>query len=208
MAEVISFVNFRPPARYDQFPWTTLDIDESADGLDPWTQIDTITLTPVDTDPIHPQLRNFTTEHGTALNYWYRITFLDATGDTSPPTVPIQNTSATVALPVVTAYATVDELFRVLKIARPTPQQTIAGQRCLDAAALEIDSELGLTTPYTTPPALVVGVNVDRAVEHWQQSEVPYGIWENAVGAVVVGRDTFDRHALKLAPLKEQWGIS
>lgn len=207
--EVISFVNFRPPPRYDNLPFTNLVIEESVDGLVPWTQIDTFPLTPVDADPTHPQLRSFTTEKGTALNYWYRITFRDATGDESPPTIPIQNTGPTAVTPVVTAYAPVDELFRVLKIRAPSVAQTTAGQRVLDTAALEIDSELGLTAPYADPPALVVEVNLERAVEHWSQQESPFGIIGlGEATQIYTARDSWDRHALKLAPLKMSWGCA
>jgi hypothetical protein len=41
-------------------------------------------------------------------------------------------------------YATVDELFRILKIRTPTSEQTDAGERVLLAAAQEIDDEIDL----------------------------------------------------------------
>jgi hypothetical protein len=204
--EVVTFVNFLPPPRYDNLPFTSVVIEESVDKLDPWTQIDTLPLIPVDTDPSRPQLRNFTTEKGTALNYWYRITFRDETGDESPPTLPIQNTGAVAPSDT---YGTVTELARILKIRNPTVDQTAALERVLVSATGEVNSELDrLTDLAGWQIQLATEVTLERAVEHWQQEEVPYGIWENAVGAVVVGRDTWDRHALKLAPLKEQWGLS
>lgn len=55
---------------------------------------------------------------------------------------------------------------------------------------------------------LATEVVYDRAREHWQQSQVSFGIWENAVGAVVIGRDTFARHAMKLLPLREHAGLA
>src|SRR5262245_41325138 len=91
MAEVITFQNFRPPARYDMTPWTFVRIEESADGETGWLLIDSVTLAPYDVDPSQPQLRSFTTEKGTALGYWYRIIFADATGDLAQPTTPIRN---------------------------------------------------------------------------------------------------------------------
>jgi hypothetical protein len=133
MAEVVSFVNFRPPARFDNLPWTGVAVEESVAGLDPWTQIDVIALSPVDVDPSHPQLRNFTTEHGTALGYWYRILFRDATGDVSQPTTPIQNVAGSTVTSDV--YATSVELFRILKIRAPTVDQTAAADRVLAVAA-------------------------------------------------------------------------
>jgi hypothetical protein len=112
------------------------------------------------------------------------------------------------------AYAEVEELARVLRLRAPTDAQGTAMARVLDAAAYEIDSEvfgsadlgsLGYGTPY---PALVVEVNLERAVEHWQQQESPFGIigLGDAV-PVATARDSWDRHAMKLAPLKQTWGI-
>lgn len=207
MAEVVTFVGYRPPARYDNLPWTNVRIEEAATEDGSYTVLETKPLAPVDADPAHPAARSFTTELGTAIDYWYRLTFVDGTGDTSQPTTPVQNTAGGTP-PLVAAYASTDELFRLLKIRNPTDDQTTAAQRALDSAALEIDREIGRTEPYPQPPALVVEVNLDRAVEHWQQSEVPFGIWENALGPIVIGRDSWDRHALKLAPLKESWGIA
>lgn len=109
-----------------------------------------------------------------------------------------------------TAYAGTAELARVLKLRSPTSDQLDAMQRVLDAAAMEIDSELGTTYAGGTAgtPALVVAVNIDRAVEHWQQQESPFGVigFGDAV-PTMTPRDTFDRHAHKLAPLKQTWGI-
>ena len=71
------------------------------------------------------------------------------------------------------AYADVTELGMLLRLDAPTAQQTAAMQRALDEAAEEIDWELGYTTETPAPdppPALVVGVNLNRAVEHWRQS--------------------------------------
>jgi hypothetical protein len=205
--EVISFVNFRPPPRYDNLPFTQVIISESVDGLAPWTQIDTLPLIPVDLDPSQPQLRSFTTEKGTAPDYWYQMVFADETGDVSQPTIPIQNTGAsTVGQDL---YGTTAELGRILKITRPTPAQLTAMDRVLAAASGEVNAEIDRTDALAGwQIQLATEVTLERAVEHWQQQEVPYGIWENAVGPVVVGRDTFDRHALKLAPLKQQWGMA
>ena len=107
-----------------------------------------------------------------------------------------------------TPYVTVDELFRVLKVRSPTAAQTAAGDRVLESAAFEINSELG--TAYLPPyPPLAAEVNLERAVEHWNQQESPFGI----VGLgdtvpVPTARDSWDRHAHKLAPLKVSWGFA
>ena len=111
------------------------------------------------------------------------------------------------------AYATVAELQLLLRIEAPTAQQTAALQRALDEAAQEIDWELGYTDDAPAPdpaPPLVVGVNLDRAVEHWRQSYSPFGVI--GVGSesepIVTARNSWYRHHLKLQPLKHSQGIA
>lgn len=207
MAEVVTFENYRPPRRYDALPWTTVRVYEASTKDGAYTLIDTVTLTPVDADPTNPALRDFTTENGTAAEQWYRVDFTDATGDQSVPTQPVQNIAGA-GPPLVQAYATTTELFRLLEMRAPTPQQTEAAQRVLDAAALEIDSYIGRAAPYDDPPALVVEVNLERAIEHWHQSFAPYGVFQSSGVPILTARDTFVRHAHKLLPLKESFGIS
>ena len=85
----------------------------------------------------------------------------------------------------------------------------------LEAAATEIDSEIGTADiagtalPYGAPPAIVSEVNLERAVEHWQQMQSPFGIIGlGDEGAAYTARDSWDRHAHKLSPLKAGWGIA
>jgi hypothetical protein len=111
------------------------------------------------------------------------------------------------------AYGTTDELQRLLRLQAPTAAQVEAMQRCLDAAAEEIDWELGYTGAAPAPdppPPLVVEVNYERAVEHWQQGQSPFGII--GLGAesipIVAARDSWYRHARKLAPLKLAYGVA
>lgn len=110
------------------------------------------------------------------------------------------------------AYAPADELARVLQLSNPTAAQQTALQRCLDAAAEEIDSYLGADVVAgfpDPPPGLVIGVNLARAVEHWKQEQSPFGI-------IALGGDTppsysarrsWQRHALTLLPLKNTFGV-
>ena len=112
------------------------------------------------------------------------------------------------------AYAAVCDLQRLLQKDRPTAEETAAMERCLDEAAAEIDWELGydpVTNPAPDPPPpLVVGVNLDRAVEHWRQSFSAFGslpVGQEAV-PVFMGLDTWQRHHLKLLPLKVHEGIA
>lgn len=207
MAEVITFVNFRPPARYDNLPWTGLAIEESADGSTGWTQIDVQTLSPLDVDPAHPQLRNFTTEHGTALGYWYRVLFRDATLDVSQPTTPIQNTGGSTVTADV--YATSAELFRILKIRAPTVEQTAAADRVLATAAGEINSRIGRIDPFEPwMLQLCAHVNLQRASELWSAEEVPLGVLgiDSPVGPTYLPRKSVA--LTKLLPLEQSWGVA
>jgi hypothetical protein len=207
---VITFENFQPTPRYDGLPWTEARIQEAAtaDALDAaWTTIETITLSPVDADPENPASRDFTTENGTAADLWYRIVFADATGDDLLPTVPVQNTTP------IAAYATVTELARILKIRVPTAEQTDAMERVLLAAAGEINAEIDLTSAQGLSSwqlALAQEVNLERAVEHWHQQETPFGLMALGVDvpAERTGQNTWERHAVKLAPLKSQYGFA
>ncbi len=207
MTIAVTFEDFIPPPRYDATPWTQARVDESATEDGVFTTIDTITFVVPDPDPINPGARSFTTAQGTAVGYWYEIVFLDGSAVESAPTGPIQNNASTV---IPHMYAPVDELARILKIRNPTADQLVALRRCLEAAANEIDSELGLAEQLASPfPALVVEVNLERAVEHWQQGEIPFGIVGlGDTGAIYTARDSWDRHAHKLSPLKESWGLA
>jgi hypothetical protein len=205
---VVSFTGWTPPTRYDDLPWTEVRIEEAATEDGVYAQIDVSTLDPVDTDPSDPEARTFTTELGTAAYLWYRLIWADADGDTSIPTESIQNTDSSAP------YATVTELMRILKIRAPTADQLTAGNRVLIASAGEINSEIGLDSETGLAGwqlSLAQEVNLERAVEHWQQQEAAFGIIGlGGVESVAVhtARDSWDRHAHKLAPLKTTWGIA
>jgi hypothetical protein len=91
---VRSFTEFAPIARYDGHPWYTARIQEAEAAVGPWTTIDTIDLAAngngLDPDPAHPAVRSLTTENATdAPGLWYRIVFVDGTGDEEQPTDPV-----------------------------------------------------------------------------------------------------------------------
>lgn len=211
MTLVVTLADFRPSPRYDGNPWTAVLVEEgTASSPDSWTNLGTITFgtATLDADPENPAYRSFTIENATAADYWYRLTFLDATGDTSLPTYPVQNSSA--SRPV---YATVEELASILRVT--ASQRHAALLRVLESAAAEIDSEIGTADingtalPYGSPPALVSEVNLERAVEHWQQQQSPFGIIGlGDMQSLYTARDSWDRHAFKLAPLKGSFGIA
>jgi len=130
-------------------------------------------------------------------------------GTTAPDKVTVEELNVTFGTPA-SVYGTVQELARILQINAPTAAQTAAMTRCLQAASFEADSFMARSTPLSDARQvdLVTNAVYDIAREHWQQSEVSFGIWENALGAVVIGRNTFARHAFKLLPLRELMGLA
>jgi len=106
------------------------------------------------------------------------------------------------------AYASADELARILQLGSPSAAQTTALERVLDAAATEIDAFLGLSVPLTNPyPALVVEVNLERAVDHWKAEQSPFGIVMGGDTVSYSSRNSWRRHAYTLLPLKEGFGV-
>jgi hypothetical protein len=215
MSQVITFEGYTPAPRTDGLPWTHARIDEADTSAGDsvtgdWSTIDTVALDPVDTDPSLPQPHTITTELASSTAaLWYRIVFLDATGDFGQPTTPVQNVVSA------TPYATIAELARILKLRppRPTDAERAAMERVLITSAGEIDAEVD--RPADNPLAgwelaLATEVNLERAVEHWQQQETPFGIIPLGIdlGATHTAANSWKRHAEKLAPLKRQSGIA
>jgi hypothetical protein len=200
---VITLTGYQPPARYDELPWTIARIQQASTETGSYTLVEDVTLDPVDTDPSQPQTRSFTTELGTAGD-WFRVVWVDGDGDLSDPTDPVQQASG------VAAYADATELAAILKVNATTNADAL--DRVLLAAAGEIDAEIGRTDLAGWEVALAAEVNLERAVEHWQQLKSPFGIiglgGAELLGATHIARDSWDRHAHKLAPLKRSWGIA
>jgi hypothetical protein len=207
---VVSFENYTPPARYDAVSWTDAQIEEAATEDGTFTAIETVSLGAVDPDPANPISRDFTTTLGTGPDLWYRVIFLDAASNTSEPTIPVQNSPS--AIIDAEPYATVTELARILKIRTPTTEQTAAMERVLSAAAGEINSEIERTNSDLSgwQLSLAAEVNLERAVEHWEQGGAPFGIigLGVAMGGTHTATDSWNRHANKLVPLKDIWGIA
>lgn len=213
MAQVITFEDYRPAPRYDGLAWTSAELYESATSSvdSAYTLLETFTLDPVDADPENPAFRDFTTELADdAMDLWYYFVFKDASGDESQATAPVQNTEAD----AFASYGSVSELFRILKIRSPSAEQTTAAERVLLAAAGEINAEIDLADDASLAGwqhALATEVCLERAVEHWRQQEAPFGLMPlggEIGGAERTARDSWDRHAHKLAPLKNQWGLA
>lgn len=207
MSVVVSFEDFTPAARFDSIPWEEVEIWESATEDGSYTLIDTQALSPVDADPADPASRDFTTLNGTADNQWYTVRFVDGNGDYSEHTEPIQNVEDdTYAV----AYATPEELARILRISSPSAAQTAALNRVLTAAALEIDIELDRPGIFSEPyPPIIVQVNLERAAELWKMQELQVGVLTGLDGAgMYVTQDTWKRYVPRLAGLKRGWGFA
>lgn len=111
------------------------------------------------------------------------------------------------------AYGTTDELFRILKIRTPTTEQTNAAERVLAAATGEINSEVDLPDPDVLSGwqvSLATEVCLERAAELWKEQEVQFGLVGigSEFGATRIAINTWEKYAVKLAPLKQQWGFS
>jgi hypothetical protein len=175
------------------------------------TFVDYTPLSPVDADPTEPATRSFTTELASdEFDLWYRLLFIDSSGDEQQPTAAVQNTAPT------QHYGTVAELARILKLRNVSDEQEIALRRVLAAASAEIDAEIDLADGESLTSGHVAIANVvclERAAEHWAQQEIQFGLvftGDAALGggAERIANNTWERHAAKLAPLKSQWGFA
>lgn len=79
-ATEVTFARVRPPARGDGVPWDRAIILEGATAEGPWVEIETIMLSPVDTDASKPQRRTITSTGSPNLSGWYAISWADASG--------------------------------------------------------------------------------------------------------------------------------
>src|SRR5581483_11423655 len=140
MGQVISFENYLPPARFDSLPWAQARIDEASTAAGPWTTIDTIALSPLDADPAHPQSRSFTTQNGSAGDgLWYRVIFLDADGDTSQPTAPVQNAPSSTGRDL----CTLNDVLGYVPGYTPQPDTNATLERLITAESRSIHQETG-----------------------------------------------------------------
>lgn len=111
------------------------------------------------------------------------------------------------------AYADTTELARVLKIRNASDEQEAALDRVLEAATLRIDSEIDRisTNPLSAAEiALAEQVCLAYAAELWKFEEVQFGLVGigSEVGATFVPRDLWEKYAIQLEPLKEQFGLA
>lgn len=134
MSQVITFVDYRPPARFDAVPWAQARVYEAPAAGGPWTLIDTLDLGVPDADPSQPVARSLTTDQADdAPGLWYRLQFVDYNFAQSQPTEAIQNIE-----PSGRDYLTLDEI----KNARSMQGQGYADaeyQRAITTASRAVD---------------------------------------------------------------------
>jgi len=108
------------------------------------------------------------------------------------------------------AYATVEQLAE--EVRQPlTDANRDRFQRCLDAAALEIDHYCDRfpDNPIPTGDPLAASVNLARGLEWWKANDAAFGvIGFTDTGALQAPRDSFARHGRELIPLKDQFGVA
>jgi hypothetical protein len=90
VAYEVTLDDYRPAPRGDGRPWTQALIEEAAASTGPWAPIETQPLSPIDPNPADPIYRMISTGQATLEHGWYRVTFIDETGN-QDVTAPIFN---------------------------------------------------------------------------------------------------------------------
>lgn len=114
------------------------------------------------------------------------------------------------------AYVDITEVQRRTHMENATVQDLDAMQRDIDAAAREIDWDVGWTTDYPAPSvgtpgyAILSGVNLNRAEELWHAHSRPFGATTPTadVGPIFSPQDTWTRHHIALEPLRQRWAVA
>lgn len=88
MTYVQSFSAVTPPPRYDDVPWTELEVWEAEEEDGTYALIDTVAIDE-DATPDTPNTVSITTTEATLAVGWYRIRFLDGSGNVSNYTAPV-----------------------------------------------------------------------------------------------------------------------
>lgn len=200
---ILTLFGYIPPERFDSIPWTSARIQQSSTEDGSYTLVEEIALNPVDVDPANPLARSFTTELATAGDF-YRLIWVDGDGTLSNPTQPVQLVDDPSEF-----YGTTAELQKLIVVNNPSDLQTAQMERLLTVATGEVLNEVGRTDLASWEVALATEVTLERAAEHWSQLKNPFGFVGIGVDTpFIAARDSWDRHAFKLAPLKGSWGIA
>jgi hypothetical protein len=183
MSFVVSLADFTPVPRYDGVPFTQARIEESSTKTGAYASLGTFTLAPVDADPANPLPRSFTVENATLENGWYKVVFLDASGDTI--TVgPVYNFDEATYLPSVKAMGTFmrartkdsmgNEIGTFNTNTRPTGQQV--AELIQDAKDVVI-SKLGGAAAVTDTSAEMFR----ELIKYWVAMEIELGYFPEQV---------------------------
>ena len=113
------------------------------------------------------------------------------------------------------AYATKTQLAAVLPGINAGGTRDTDLDRVLNMAAYEIDKELDKELPFdfSDPDAalalpLLEHVNIERAADLWHMENVQAGLLVGGDTPLLAPRNSWDRYANMLAPLKERWGLA
>lgn len=108
-------------------------------------------------------------------------------------------------------YATADQLAEALRL-QVTAKNAATLEACIDAASTEIDQFLDrpAASPLPIPPpALIVRVCVNRAVEWWKAADAAFGaLGFDGTGVLSAPRDGFARHGRDLIAFKSRFGVA
>lgn len=207
---VLTLFGLTPPARFDisLTLWTQARIEESTSADGPFSELETQTLFPLDTTPRSPMTRGLTTTLAT-IGDWYRVVWIGGDGSESAPTEPVQFAD----LSSVAALGTLDELKGILKITNTGSDDAL--NRVLLAATGEVLREIGEPAFASLTGwrlALATEVAMQRAGELWVQHKNPVGfvgLGTEEKGVPLISVSTqWERHAEKLAKIKDEWGIA
>lgn len=200
---LLTLFHYTPPERHDDEPWTQARIEHASTETGSYTTLETVDLDPVDDDPRDPLTRSFTTEAAT-VGDWHRIVWIDGNADPSEPTVAVQLIDPS----TIKVWGTRTELAGLLKVSETGNEGPL--DRVLLVASGEIAHEVGDQPLDAFGQALATEVALERAAEHWAQLKSPFGFVGLSVdgSAFIAARDSFERHAYKLARIKNDWGIA
>lgn len=159
---VLNLVGCKPPARFDGLPWITAVIEEGSSDTGSWTQIDSKTLSPVDSDPTAPAVRSFTTANATEPTDWFRVVWVDAAGHTAAGDPEFIDPAAARS----GAIATVDQLKEYLGVQKTASDAMLS--RILNGTTTVVERLTGKrfaanpSNPDAAPVAITVSVPSPR----------------------------------------------
>jgi hypothetical protein len=157
-----TFRDFYPPPRADE-PYDRAEWEESATGIGDWVANATVTLDPLDPNPMEPIARDFTLESLLDPGF-FRVRFLTANDEESEWSAAIQSPPA--------PYATGEGV--------PTPEEVRLRSPLLRQLypAYEGDAELGLLLDDLAP---LIGSLTCRSFAGGEGTEVPTALYPLAI---------------------------